>query len=114
MFKAIPWETIGPIATAVIFILIIVFGFMLRWQKGARPPITPPNPPRDINDTHKKSLCFDHHRDIAANATAIGMISENFKEANKHNSQQHAKIFTKLEDLGKEMITEIQKINGAT
>lgn len=114
MLKGIPWDVIGPVATAVIVILAIVFWFMLRWQKGARPPITPTNPPRNINDTHKKSLCFDHHRDISANATAIGMISENLKEANEHNSQQHARIFTKLEDLGKEMLTEIQKINGPT
>lgn len=112
MFKAIPWDTIGPIASAIIIILVVVFWFLLRWQKGAKPPIAPSNAPKNINNTHKKTLCFQHHGDIAANATAIGMISENLKEANKHNSQQHARIFTKLEDLGKEMITEIQKING--
>ena len=112
MLKAIPWEIIGPAAAVLIILLLVVFGFMLKWQKGAKSPVIPSNPPRDINDTHKKSLCLEHHRDISANATAIGMISENLKEANKHNSQQHTRIFTKLEDLGKEMITEIKKING--
>ena len=111
MLKAIPWETIGPIATAVIFILAIVFGFILKWQKGTKPPVVPSNPPRTINDTHKKSLCFDHHKDIAKNETAIEMIGEQLKEANRNNSEQHGKLFDKIEEQGKEIITEIHKTN---
>lgn len=114
MLKAIPWETIGPAAIAAIVILVVVFGFILKWKKLEKPASAPSNPPRDINATHKKTLCFQHHGDIAANATAIGMISDNLKEANKHNSQQHARIFTKLEELGKEIILEIHKTNGDT
>lgn len=119
MWKALPWDTIGPIATAVIFILAVVFGFILKWQKGTKAPIAPSNPPRDINDTHKKSLCFDHHKDISANATAIGMISDNLKAANLQNSKQHGKLFDKCEELGTkisetsaDIITEIHKANG--
>lgn len=111
MFKALPWDMIGPIATAVIFILAIVFGFILKFQKGAK-NLTPTNPPMDINKTSKKTLCFRHEREIGENAAAVRIFGEALQEANRENSKQHGKIFDKLEDLGKEMITEIQKING--
>lgn len=111
MLKAIPWETIGPIVTAVIIILAVVFGFMLRWQKGTKPHIAPSNPPKDINATHKKSLCFAHEGRIASNETAIRIFADNLKEANLQNSEQHGKIFDKMEEMGKDIITEIHKTN---
>lgn len=112
MLKGIPWDTIGPIATAVIIILAIVFWFILRWQKQTKPAAAPTNPPRTINDTHKKSLCFDHHKDIAQNQTAIKMIGDQFKAAQEQNSEQYGKLFDKLEEQGKEIIKEIHKANG--
>jgi len=112
MWKALPWDTIGPIVTAVIIILIVVFGFMLRWQKGTKPPIVPSNPPKDINATHKKSLCFAHEGRIASNETAIRIFSDSLKEATLQNSEQHGKIFDKMEEMGKEIVTEIHKANG--
>lgn len=112
MLKAIPWETIGPIATAVIIILVVVFWFMLRWQKGTKSPIAPSNPPKDINATDKKSLCFVHEGRIASNETAIRIFSDSLKEANQQNSDQHGKIFDKMEEMGKEIVTEIHKANG--
>jgi len=112
MLKAIPWDTIGPIVTAVIIILAIVFGFMLRWKKLDKTSITPTNPPKDINATHKKSLCFAHEGRIASNETAIRIFADNLKEANQQNSDQHGKIFDKMEEMGKDIITEIHKANG--
>ena len=114
MLKAIPWDTLGPIATAVIVILVVVFGFMLRWQKGAKPACTPTNPPRDINSTDKKTLCFKHEGKIASNTTAIGIFGAALVEANKENSNQHGKIFDKMEDLKTTIIKEIHKANGGT
>lgn len=112
MFKGIPWDIIGPAAGAAVIILILVFGFILKFQKGSKPAPAPLNPPKDINATQKKSLCMDHHRDIGKNQTAITMISDNIKEANEQNSTQHGKIFDKLEDLGTTIIKEIHKANG--
>ncbi len=112
MLKAIPWDTIGPIAAAVIIILSIVFIFILKFQKGARTSMTPSNPPRDINATHKKSLCFKHEGEIQSNKTAIGIFGASLKEANKENSDAHGKIFDKIEEQGKEIIREIHKANG--
>lgn len=112
MLKTIPWDTLGPIATAVIIILIVVFGFMLRWQKATRPTYTPSYPPKDINSTNKKTLCFKHEGGIASNTTAIGIFGAALVEANKENSNQHGKIFDKMEDLKTTIITEIKKVNG--
>ena len=67
MLKTIPWETIGPAAIAAIVILIVVFCFMLKWKKLEKTPIIPSNPPKDINATNKKSLCFTHEGKISAN-----------------------------------------------
>ena len=112
MFKAIPWQIIGPAAAAALAILGAVFWFMLRWQKQTKTAPAPTNPPRDINATQKKTLCFEHHGDIASNKTAIEMIGEQQKQAQEQNSEQHGKIFDKLEDLGTTLIREIHKANG--
>jgi len=118
MWKAIPWDIIGPAAGVLIIVLVIVFGFILKFQKGTKPPIAPSNPPRDINDTHKKSLCFVHEGRIASNETAIRIFSDSLKEANRENSKQHGKLFDKCEELGTkisetsaDIIAEIHKAN---
>jgi len=114
MLKAIPWDTIGPAAIAALAILAIVFGFILKFQKGSKPACTPTNPPVDINSTSKKTLCFQHEGKIASNATAIGIFGAALVEANKNNSDQHRKIFDKMEDLKTTIIKEIHKANRGT
>lgn len=112
MLKAIPWDTIGPVVAGLVIILILVFGFILKFQKGTKPAPAPLNPPKDINATQKKSLCMDHHRDIGKNQTAISMIGNQLEKSQEQNSEQHGKIFDKLEDLGTSIIKEIHKANG--
>lgn len=112
MFKGIPWDVIGPAAGAAVVILIIVFGFILKFQKGSKTATLPTGPPRDINATTKKSLCFKHEGEIQSNKTAIGIFGASLKEANRENSNAHGKIFDKIEAQGKEIITEIKKMNG--
>lgn len=107
----IPWEIIGPVATAVIFILLVVFGFMIKWKKLERPNLSPP---KDINSMSKKSICFKHEGRISSNETAIKMIGEQLKIANENNREDHGKIFTKFEELGEKIITEIHKQNEKT
>lgn len=114
MLKAIPWNIIGPAATVAIVILIVVFAFMLKWKKLEKVNTTPLNPPKDINATHKKSLCFKHEGDIASNKTAIGMVCEQLKITSENNRKDHKDMFTKIEDLGTKIITEIHKANGDT
>ena len=112
MLKQIPWETLGPIATAVIIILIVVFWFILRFQKQSRLVALPTNPPIDITTTSKKTLCFKHEGEIQSNKTAIGIFGGALQQANKENSEAHGKIFDKLEAQGREIIMEIKKANG--
>ena len=114
MLKAIPWQTIGPAAAAAVVILAVVFWFMLRWQKQTKTATAPTNPPKDINATGKKTLCFEHHGDIAENRKAVEMIGEQLKESQKQNSEQHGKIFDKMDDMREKIITEIHKKNGGT
>jgi len=114
MLKAIPWETIGPAAIAAIIILAVVFAFMLKWQKGARPPIAPTNPPKDINATHKKSLCFAHEGRISSNETAIKMIGDQLTKTQEQNREDHGKIFGKMDDMREKIIEEIHKGNDKT
>jgi len=112
MLKTIPWDTLGPIAAAVVVILVVVFGFILKFQKESGVATLPANPPRDINSTNKKTLCFKHEGEIASNRTAIGIFGAALSEANKENSLQHGKIFDKMEEMGKDIIREIHKVNG--
>lgn len=112
MLKAIPWNVIGPAAAAAIVILIVVFWFILRFQKQSKPAILPTNPPIDINQTSRKTLCFKHEGEIASNTTAIKIFGAALKEANRNNSEQHERIFDKMDDMKETIITEIQKANG--
>ena len=111
MLKGIPWDIIGQVSAAVIVILSVVFGFILKFQKGTK-NLAPTNPPRDIDSTSKKTLCFSHEGRIEANREAIRIFGGALKEANKNNSEQHGKIFDKIEAQGKEIIKEIHKANG--
>lgn len=112
MIKGIPWDTLGPAALVAVVILAIVFGFILKWQKATKPATAPSNPPKDINETDKKSLCFEHHGDIASNRTSIKMITKQQAQAQKENREDHGTITQKIEDLGTTIIKEIQKANG--
>jgi hypothetical protein len=112
MLKAIPWEILGPVLAAVIIILFIVFGFILKFQKQSKSPIIPSNPPRGIDETSKKTLCFKHEREIGENATAVRIFGEALQEANRNNSEQHGKLFDKLEEQGTTIIREIHKANN--
>lgn len=114
MLKAIPWNIIGPAATVAIVILVVVFWFMLKWKKLEKPAPAPLNPPRSINDTHKKSLCFAHEGRISSNETAIEMVCEQLGTANENNRKDHKDMFEKIETLGKDIITEIHRANGDT
>ncbi len=107
----IPWEIIGPAAGVVIILLAIIFKFMLKWQKQAKDKTIQnfPAPPSSLNTISKKTICFQHEGRISSNETAIEMVCEQLKTSNKDNSDAHGKMFDKLEDLGKEIITEIHK-----
>lgn len=111
MLKQLPWDILGPAAGAACFILLIVFGFILKFQKGAK-NLTPTNPPMSIDKTNKQTLCFTHEGKIAANTEAIKIFGGALQEANRVNSDAHGKLFDKLEAQGKEIITEIHKANG--
>ena len=110
----IPWEIIGPAAGVVIILLWIIFKFMLKWQKQAKDKTIQfaPAPPKNVNSMDKKSPCFRHEGDIAANTTAIGMIGKQLVITNENNRKDHKDMFTKLEDLTTKIITEIHKANG--
>ena len=107
----IPWEIIGPAAGVVIILLIIIFKFMLKWQKQAKDKTIQmiPNPPKDVNTMSKNSPCFRHERDIGKNQTAIEMIGKQLVISNKNNLDAHEKLFDKIDDLGTKIITEIHK-----
>ncbi len=106
MLKAIPWNDIGPVLSAVIIVLAVVFGFILKFQKQSK---TKPALPKDINSTGKKTLCFQHEGKIASNETAIEMIGEQQLQAHKDNREDHNKIETKIDDLGGKIIQAINE-----
>lgn len=106
MIKGIPWDVIGQVSTAVIVILAVVFGFILKFQKQSKPTL---NPPKDINSTNKKSLCFTHHGDIAENKKAIEMIGDQIKITNENNREDHDKIELKIDRLGDKIIQAIDE-----
>lgn len=106
MIKGIPWNDIGPIAIAVIVILSVVFGFILRFQKQSKPALSPP---KDINSTGKKTLCFQHEGRIASNETAVEMVAEQLKTVHENNREDHQKIGSKIDDLGEKVIQAINE-----
>jgi len=105
----IPWEIIGPAGGLVVIILFLVFGFILKMQKKR---ILTPAIPKDINTMSKSSPCFRHERDIGSNATAIKLFGEQLGRVEEKNSEQHEKIFDKMDDLKTTIIKEIHKVNG--
>lgn len=111
MLKMIPWNVIGPAAGAAIAILALVFWFILKMKKLEKGTPAPTNPPTDINIMSKKTVCFRHEGDIAANKKAVEMLGEHLKEASESNREAHGKIFKKLDELGEKIITEIHKTN---
>lgn len=110
----IPWEIIGPAAGVVIFLLIIIFKFMLKWQKQAKDKTIQfaPAPPKDVQAMSKNSPCFRHERDIGSNTKAIELFGEQLEKVEEKNSEQHGKIFDKMDDLKTTIIKEIHKANG--
>jgi len=106
MLKAIPWDVIGPALSAVCLILIVVFGFILKFQKQSKPnsPL-----PVDINSTGKKTLCFQHEGKIASNKTAIEMIGTQLNTLHENNREDHNKIEKKIDDLGGKIIQAIDE-----
>lgn len=110
MLKIIPWDTVGPVLTGLIIILVLVFGFILKFQKASR-MVT--YPPKDINSTSKKTLCFSHEGRIEANKEAVRIFGGALREANRVNGEQHGKLFDKLEEQKIQIIQEIQKVNGS-
>ena len=106
MMVNIPWNLIGPAATIAIAILLVVFGFILKMQKGSQ------SVPKSIDKTDKKSLCFEHHGDIASNKTAIEMIGTQMKENSDNNTSQHKDLFNKIDNLKITLVKEFRKSNG--
>jgi len=106
MIKGIPWNVIGPALSAVVVILIIVFGFVYKLKKLEKPS---GSLPKDINSTGKKTLCFIHHGDIASNKTAIEMIGDQIKITNENNREDHDKIELKIDKLGDKIIQAIDE-----
>lgn len=106
MIKGIPWNDIGPLAIALIVILSVVFGFILKFQKQSKPTLALP---KDINSTGKKTLCFTHEGKIAANEKAIEMIGEQLNTVHENNREDHHKIEAKIDDLGEKVIQAINE-----
>ena len=106
MIKGIPWDVIGQVSAAVIVILAVVFGFILKFQKQSKPTLSLP---KDINSTGKKTLCFTHEGKIGANEQAIKMISDQMKTAHQDNREDHNKIEKKIDDLGGKIIQAIDE-----
>jgi len=104
----IPWHIIGPAGCLAIVILIIVFAFLVKFQKKNSHSTIP----KDLNSISKKSICFKHEGDIAANKTAIEMVGEHLAEATKFNREDHGKIFKMMEDNQKDIIKHIDARNA--
>lgn len=106
MLKSIPWQVIGPALSAVVIILAVVFGFIIKLQKVSKQV---PALPKDINSTGKKTLCFSHEGKIGANEQAIKMISDQLKTAHDDNREDHGKIETKIDNLEGSIIQAINE-----
>ncbi len=106
----IPWEVIGPVAAGVVVILAIVFAFILKFQKQSR--ATVPNSsalPKPTDTISKKTLCFEHEREISSNKTKIGEMKEQQSVQRKENREDHEKLFGKIDEMGTKIIQEISK-----
>ena len=112
----IPWEVIGPVAAGVVAILIIVFAFILKFQKQSRvtaPALsTPTEIPKNTDTVSKQSLCFNHESRISKNETGIENVEEQLEKTQKLNRQDHKEIFGKIDTMTAKIITEIVKNNS--
>jgi len=109
MGQQIPWHILGPAGCLAIVILIIVFAFLVKFQKKNTQA---PTIPKDLNTISKKTLCFKHEGDIAANSKAIEMIGDQLKTVHENNRQDHGKIFKMMEDNQKDIIKHIDAKNA--
>ncbi len=109
----IPWEVIGPVAAGVVAILIIVFAFILKFQKQSKAATVGfPSPsvlPKNTDTVSKQTLCFNHESRISKNETGIENVEEQLDKTQKLNRQDHKDIFEKIDVMGKDIIKEISK-----
>ncbi len=110
MPSKIPWEVIGPAAGVVIALLILIFAFILKFQKQSR--VTVPNSsalPKPTDTLSKKTLCFNHESRISSNTTMIGEMKEQQETQRKENREDHNKLSKEIDDMGTKIISEISK-----
>lgn len=105
---SIPWHIIGPAGALAVIILLIVFGFLLKYQSKKSSNSCAP---KDLNTVNKNSLCFNHEGRISANEATTNAIEKELGKMYKSNREDHGKIFDKMENLGKEIITAINNKN---
>lgn len=106
----IPWESIGPAASLLVIVLIVVFAFVLKFNKQNKTVINnSPALPKPTDTLNKKTLCFEHHGKISANTTKIGEMKDQFDTQRKENRQDHKDMFNKIDDMGTKIIQEISK-----
>ena len=102
--RAIPWDIIGPAGILAVIILVVVFAFILKYQTKKN-QIPAPAPPKDVNTVSKKTLCFEHTEKIAKNEATTKAVQKELGKIQEHNRQDHDKIFSKIDGLGKEIST---------
>jgi len=107
----IPWEIIGPAASIVVIVLILVFGFILKFKKlDKTAPVAPSNPPKNSDTLSKISLCFDHEGRISSNTKAVEMACKSIDKYQEQNRMDHGKIFKKMDDLTTTVLTQKTEI----
>lgn len=72
---------------------------------------TPHNPPKNSGYLDKKTLCFEHERDISSNSTAVKMIDEQLNRQEEQNTIAHNRIYDKMQE-SEDKILEAIKNNG--
>lgn len=103
----INWELLGPVLGALIIILTMVFGFILRMRKMDRQSYSP-LPKNDPGTLDKKTLCFNHESRISSNETAITNVGKQLDKQEINNRKDHEKIFEKLEETKLKIIEAIK------
>lgn len=103
----IPWESIGPAASLLVIILIIVFAFILKFNKQTKP--TSSSLPKPTDTVSKQTLCYNHESRISKNETGIEKVEEQLEKTQKLNRQDHQTIFGKIDTMTEKIITEISK-----
>jgi len=105
----INWNLLGPVLGAVVLILIIVFGFIVKMRKIDKS--IPHNPPKNPANLDKKTVCFEHESKISTNKANIENVGKQLDKLEKSNSEAHGKIFDKLDETQFKIIEAIKK-NG--